>query len=169
LERTVYDTLIWRHKDGCSVLKPKRKTWFIIADGSKARCFESSGPRKKWTLFDEKSNPDARAPERALGSERPTRGVKIGSGSRFAVDALSEHEKVEETFIQERANVLNAAARDGAFDQIVLAAPPAALGVFRKRLSPEVTSKFIGVFDKDLTNMPDQELFEYFKGRLVRW
>ncbi len=141
----------------------------MVADGAKARLFESLGPRERWELIHEWDDAAARTPARELGGAPPVRGRNIASGGRYAVDVKSEHDKAETSFIHECTKFLNSALVDKSFDQLVLAAPPGALGEFRKRLSSDIISNFIGVFDKDLTNMPDQELFEYFKERLVRW
>jgi len=148
---------------------PKQKTWFMVADGAKAKLFQSFGPRERWELINEWSDAAARTPARELGDAPPVRGRKIGSGGRYAIDVKSEHDKAEISFIHECTNFLNSGLLEKSFDQLVLAAPPGALGEFRKRLSTDITSSLVGVFDKDLTNMPDQELFEYFKERLVRW
>ncbi len=151
------------------MIHPDRTTWFMVADGTKARLFESSRRGDRWKLIKEWRDDAARAPSRELGDDRPTRGWKSGSGTRYSVDVPSEHDKAEEAFIQKRASFLNSAATDGAYDQLVLTAPPAALGIFRKRLSPEATAKYIAVLDKDLTNMPDHELYEYFNNNIERW
>jgi len=148
---------------------PSRITWFMVADGTKARLFESSGRPEGWKLVNEWQDEMARSPSRDLGDDRPARGVKSGSGSRYAIDVSDEHEKAEASFIQERATFLNSSAADGAYDQLVLTAPPTALGIFRKRLSPDATAKYVSVLDKDLTNMPEQELYEYFKNNIERW
>ncbi|MEO1241857.1 MAG: host attachment protein [Pseudomonadota bacterium] len=148
---------------------PARKTWFMIADGTKARLFESAGWRQGWKLLDEWDDAAARAPSRELGDNKPTRGVKSGSGARFAIDPSSEHDKAEDSFIRERADFLNDAANGERFDQLVLTAPPAALGLFRKRLSPATTQRCISMLDKDLTNVPEPELRDYFQTNLKRW
>jgi len=148
---------------------PKRKTWFLIADGAKARLFESLGRSRAWKLINEWEEANARSPSRELGDDRPTRGRKSGSGGGYAVDTLSEHDKAEELFVRERAGFINDAAIAGEFDQFVLTAPPAALGVFRKCLSAEVVGKYISVLDKDLTNVPENELSEYFKNNIAHW
>ncbi len=151
------------------MFEPERITWFMVADGAKARLFESKGRKLGWKLVDEWCDADARTPSRELGEDRPKRGRKSGSGGRFAVDVLSEHEKAEEAFIHERAKFLNRAEATGKFDQLVLTAPPSALGAFRKRLSADAAGKYILVLDKDLTNTPPKELYEYFKGNVERW
>lgn len=149
--------------------EPERTTWFMIADGAKARVFESRGRVHGWKLMQEWNDKEARIPSRDWGSERPSRGRKSGSGQRYAIDISSEHEKAEEAFIRERAEFINKAEAGARFTQLVLTAPPAALGAFRKRLSPEVASKHIFVLDKDLINTPNKELLEYFRCNIERW
>ena len=159
---------VWSFPDiSLVMLTPKRMTWFFIADGAKARLFESFGYREPWSLRDEWRDDTARLPARALGNERPGRGHTIGSHSRYAMAKGSKHESAEGGFVKLRIDFINL-SRDE-FDQLVLAAPPGVLGAMRKGLLPEVCSKFTAVFDKDLTNMPDQQLLDYFKKHLERW
>ena len=148
---------------------PKRTTWFLVADSAKARVIESSGPQGEWTLVDEWSDADARTPSRDLGRDRPSRGRTIGTGEPFAIEGVSEHDKAGEAFLAERAADINAAHMDGKFDQLVIAAAPAALGFLRKKLQTEVTGKLISVFDKDLTNETERDLQAYFLEKLERW
>ena len=149
---------------------PKRQTWFLIADGAKARCFESSGPKAPFDCFGEWADADARAPERDLARDRPGRGRTIGTGAPFAVEAPSSlHEKAEAAFLAARADEINAASQRGDFDQLFIAAPPAALGLLRKKLGPDVTAKLIGVLNKDLTNMAPHDLHAYLLEHVERW
>jgi len=151
------------------MLTPKRKTWFLIADGAKARLFESYGPKAEFALKDEWSDPDAHTPARELGRERPVRGRTIGTGAPYAVNVPSPHNKAEEVFLAARAQDINDAHKKDEYDQLTIAAPPAALGLLRKKLTSEVTAKLIGVFDKDLTNLTDHDLHTYFVDNLERW
>ncbi len=147
----------------------KRKTWFLVADGTKARVFESEGPKTSWECVEEWRDDDARAPARELGADRPVRGRKIGSGQNYAIETPSEHDKAEAAFIRQCADFINASARKGAFDQLALAAPPRALGEFRKRLSADAAGKYISVLDKDLTNLSDHDLLKYYRTHIERW
>lgn len=148
---------------------PRRTTWFVIADGSRLRIYESKGVKAPWDLVETKDINVALKPSHELARERPGRGHKTGPDSRFAVERSEPHEKMELEFLTEVAKMLNKAAQDKKFDQIVVAAPPQALGTLRAKFQPQLTAKYIGVLDKDLTNMPEPELFDYFKERLVRW
>ena len=148
---------------------PKRTTWFLIADSAKSRIFESSGPGGTWTLVEENADEDARKPSRDLGRDRPPRGRTIGTGAPFSVTEADDHEKAGQEFLLARVQDIVEAEKKERFDQLVVAAPPAALGVIRKKLPADTTAKLIGVYDKDLTNETAQDLHDYFLEKLERW
>lgn len=149
----------------------QRTTWFLIADGARMRMFESLGSNEpeKWTLIDSEEAENVRKASRELGTERAGRGQKTGSGARFAMDAATLDEDLEDQFIHGIAANLNAAVKDEKFDQLVLTLSPRALGELRKKLTPETTQKLIGVFDKEVTQLSENDLFDYFKEHLKKW
>ena len=104
-----------------------------------------------------------------LWRDRPARGRTIGSGAPFAVQKASEHDKAGQAFLAARAQDITEAGKQGRFDQLVVAAPPSALGILRKKLPADATAKLIGVYDKDLTNEDEHNLQEYFLGTLEHW
>lgn len=152
------------------MLTPKRKTWFLVADGAKARLFESCGPNTTFTLQNEWLNDEARTPDRDLGRERPVRSRTIGTGAPYAIASRSSpHDKAEEAFLAARAHDINEGNKKQVFDQLVICAPPAALGILRKRLATEVNAAIIGIVGKDLTNSTEADLQAYFVEKLERW
>lgn len=148
---------------------PHRKTWLFVTDGAKARLFESEGSNALWRLHGSWANAEALLPAHALGRDRPARGRSIGAGAAFAIETLDLHDKAEETFVSARAQEINTAYRQGAFEQLLVAAAPHALGVLRRQLAPDVSAALIGVFDKDLTNLPERDLHAYVLEKLKRW
>ncbi|MEZ5892670.1 MAG: host attachment protein [Parvularculaceae bacterium] len=148
---------------------PKRTTWFLIADSAKARVIKSSGPGGSWERISEWADEDARTPSHELGLDRPPRGRNIGTGQPFAIEGGSLHDKAGEAFLAARAKDLELASHKGEFDQLVVAAAPAALGLLRKKLPADVTAKLVGVFDKDMTNETDRDLHGYFADKLEKW
>ncbi len=148
---------------------PKRTTWFLIADSAKARIIESSGPRGAWKLVREWAHDDARAPSRDLGRDRPSRGRTIGTGEPFAISGTSEHDKEAQRFLSARAQDISEACKNDLFDQLVIAAAPAALGFLKKKLHADVIAKLVGALDKDLTNETEKDLHDYFLDKLVHW
>jgi len=146
-----------------------RITWFLFADHAKARLYSSEGFSKPWALEREWFEADARKADRELSSAPPARNRKIGSGNRYSVEEPSPSDQAGEQFVTALAQFLNEAAREGRFHQLVLAAPARALSTLRRYLRGEATEKYIAVWDKDLTNMPEAELLSYCKDRLDRW
>jgi protein required for attachment to host cells len=115
-------------------------TWIVAADGARARVFEErrrSGELRELTdramRVEEGDHPRA-APQRATVHER------TGSG-RHAANPESPAQEAERRFLARVVEALDAAAYARAFDHLVLVAPPIALGILRRRLTPALSSK----------------------------
>lgn len=148
--------------------KGDRKTWLLVADSAKARLFASDNVADGWTFLRKWENSAARLPDRKQGTAVPTRGHKSGSGARYGVEQPSYKEQAGEMLLKELAGYLNGEGDRDRFDQLVLAAPGRALSVLRDDLHKGVSDRIIAEWDKDLTNMPDQELFTYCRQHLQR-
>jgi len=57
---------------------------------------------------------------------------------------------------------LDQAAQDRSFKRLVIAAPPRALGVLRKKLTSKVLALVIGEIDKDLAQLTTKEIERHF-------
>lgn len=145
---------------------PKQSKWFYVADGAKARLFETPGSASKLTLKNSWSAPDARKKSSDLGVERPSRGRTIGTGAPYAVESGSSHERAAEDFLIDQAHMLNEAFRGKEFTHLVLIAPPTALGVLRKHLNSKLFDGLCTTVDKDLTNLSEPDLKTYIQQHL---
>lgn len=142
------------------------KTWIVVADGDQAKIFEHDGPGKglravKGVSFEQEHlkarDIMADKPGRAFGSARP--------GNRSAVDYRTDPVEVRERqFVEHLAQVLDEHYRDGAFDRLIIAAAPAALGDLRPALSEAVKGAILAELPKDLTNVPTLKLAEHLDG-----
>ena len=74
----------------------------------------------------------------------------------------AQHREAE--FVRSVASVLEEKAKAGAFDRLVVAAAPIALGNLRKVLSDHVRKTIVAELDKDLTNVPTPQLDRHFDG-----
>ena len=115
-------------------------TWVLVADGEKA-------------LF-LRNDVDAENPDREQSANRPGRMKDGGPGQKSAYDDTDWHELAKERFADELADLLYQQAHKGAFERIVLVAPPATLGELRSKLHKEVADKVVAEIDKTLTNHP---------------
>jgi protein required for attachment to host cells len=133
----------------------KTITWFLVADGARARILMNDGVGKglQPAVNGEFSRP--LPPTRELGSDRPGRSQQRGVAGRHAfAPHLDWHEFEKEKFGREMARILDQAAERCAFDRLVLVAPPRALGNLRSALAPRTRSLVHAEIDKDLTNLP---------------
>ena len=65
---------------------------------------------------------------------------------------------MKERFLQGLADRLDERLAAGAFDRVILVAPPHALGVLRGAISDKVKGAVAGEVAKDLTKTPDHDL-----------
>ncbi len=153
--------------DGGKMLGPKRKTWFFVGDGLTAEILEREGFKGAVRVVAQWQNDQSRLLDRDLGDDRQGRGQKLASGNRFARERKSEHDRLEDQFIDTCGEFINEGAN--AFEQLVLVAPPRALGVLRKRLNRVVSQKLLTTIDKDFTKLSHQDLWQQLEDQIERW
>ena len=141
-------------------MQKHRNTWFILADGAKARILQrrASEPRSFAVIVHEESE-EAQLPSHELATDRPGRSYESANPSRHAVQWKTDpHEAAKIQFEQRIADLVNRAAEQGLFDALVLVAPPRVLGEVRKALSPQAKELLIVEEGKDLLGLPEHTL-----------
>ncbi|MFN3515172.1 MAG: host attachment protein [Phenylobacterium sp.] len=120
-------------------------TWIVAADGRNAHIFEERrrhGPLHEIPELARRFGEADRPPAHAHGG---TVHSRAGDGRSNMYDADPD-EAAERRFLTALARDLDAAAVRGAFKQLVLFAPPRALGVLRGALKP-ATARLVEVAD----------------------
>jgi len=136
-------------------------TWFVVADGAKARILArrgDSGPLEPVSnsCFTES---EARVPTRGVGAERPGRVHESADVARHAMaPRVDWHRFAKEQFARRVAEALETAAGRKLYDALVLVAPPRTLGDLRQALGGHAGALVIGEIAKDLTNLSDHDL-----------
>ena len=137
-----------------------RNLLIVIADGEHARFVRLSPdnvPRTKST-FDSIS---AHQRSRELGSDRPGASFHTGSVAHHSlVRRQDPHLLAKEAFADLIAGQLNAAAQ-GAFNQLILAAPSHILIAVCRELDGATKAKIVGTLQNDLVKVPDKELWPH--------
>ena len=146
-------------------MKPT-KTWVVIADGDQAKIFEHDGPGKGLHIVDGLKLEQAHLKSGDIMADRPGRASNPSSpGSRAAVDYRTDPaQERERRFIEHLADLLDQKHSEGAFERLVIAAAPAALGDLRPALSDAVRKTILAELPKDLTNIPTIKLAEHLDG-----
>ncbi|MBC7133859.1 MAG: host attachment protein [Roseovarius sp.] len=133
-------------------------TWVLVADGEKALFLENVTDALNPNLVVRRVEEQDLPPNRAQQSDRPGRMPDPGPGQRSGLDAADWHRLEGARFAADAAEILYRLAHRGAFDRLVLVAPPRILGELRRHLHKEVAARVVAEIDKDLTNHPLDKL-----------
>ena len=139
---------------------PKRRvTWFVLADGSRARFLTRRHDEPGFEITEEHDAPEARMPTREIVSDRGGRVQESANPAHHGVEARHDaHRDRKTAFARLLADRLNAASAAGTFDALVLYAAPRSLATLREALDDATRRKIKAEFPKDLTKVPLVEL-----------
>lgn len=139
-------------------MKPLR-TWIVVVDGGHAKFLQFVG-RKAGALTipgHVYARPAKRTHE--LGRSKPPRVSQSKSPARHAIQPRVDlHEHEEELFLKDVVHNLEVAFEANAFDDLVVLAPPKALGLMRKLIPQRMQDHVIGEVDGDYTDYADQAI-----------
>ncbi|MFW2545009.1 host attachment family protein [Primorskyibacter sp. 2E107] len=142
-------------------------TWVLVADGEKALFLrndvDAQDPDLNVVRIEEQDNPS----DYDQSANRPGRMHDGGPGQKSAVDDTDWHELAKERFADDLADILYKQAHKGAFERLVLVAPPATLGELRDKMHKEVSDKVVAEVDKTLTNHPIDKIEALLKKELA--
>ena len=128
----------------------KGTTWYVVADGGKARFLTlDGGAMRTRQHFDNSGHGDT--------DNDPSAGT-----SQLKAPKSDPHEQAKAHFAKQVAERLNEAVRVGDVDEIVLAAPAHVLHDIRAALDKAASAKLGHSLSKDLTNIPEHELASHF-------
>ncbi len=128
-------------------------TWLAVGDGAAAQFYSIHAIPLRLT----------RVPAGAL---KATRGMTHGAEHKpqslhttHVAGGHGDHQRRENVFVEHIAEALDAAARDGEFDEVIVVLPPKALAHFRKIAGPNVQKRIKKEIHGDWTGltMPDLE------------
>lgn len=139
-------------------MKP-RKTWILVADGARARIFEQNGQGKGLEPALSFDFAASHAPSSDFGADKPGKGQGGGGTAGHAKPSKVDwHTFEKHLFAKDLAKALDGALGTALFDDLVLVAPPKALGELRLALGDGVKARVSGEVGKDLTHVPVHEL-----------
>ena len=138
-------------------------TWVLLADGRRARVLAEE---KRGGAVAERAAWEISEDELYDPQDRPPRSFESTGAHRHAMDGgVDLHEEEEKKFLKRVAGEVEAAAQARAFEHLVIAAPPRALGVLRTMLPDAVRRKIQIETPKDLVS----ESEEAVRARLKEW
>ncbi|HMK89146.1 MAG TPA: host attachment family protein [Methylocystis sp.] len=132
--------------------------WVLVGDGRHALFLYNHGDPDLIDLRVIEARVEENPPTHEQGTDAPGRLFGSRSGPRSAVEPTDWHEHEKEHFAREIAARINKAAQSGEMKEIVIIAPPRALGEIRKELSPQAAARVKGEIDRDLARHPLPEI-----------
>jgi protein required for attachment to host cells len=139
-------------------LKIGNGAWVVVCDGAKALILENNG---------DKLHPDLRMREvfeidnpstAEQGADKPGRSHSSVGPGRSAVGQTDWHDQVEAKFMKDLAEKLHLAVHGGETKELVVVAPPRALGMIRENYTPAIKQALRDEVDKDLVKMPVDQI-----------
>lgn len=135
--------------------------WVVVGDGEKALFLRNDGDEVFPNLTVISQVRHENPPTREQGTDRPGRyedAPRPQGGGNPAVQHVSGYEETDwhrlekNRFAKELAELLYKAAHRGAYDKLIIAAPPVVIGELRKALHKEVEQRLVLDLAKELTN-----------------
>ncbi len=138
-------------------------TWILIADGAQAKVFEHQGPGKGLKAVSEVKFEQDPLQAREIMADKPGRSFSSVGHGRSAMEYTTDPVAVRERrFVENVAEELDRHEQQGAFDRLIIAAAPTALGDIRPALSKKLQDRVMAELPKDLTNIPTPQLEKHF-------
>jgi protein required for attachment to host cells len=135
-------------------MKIKSRQWVVVADGSRGLVLVNEGTALEPKLHVTRTYGQDNPKTSDQGRDKPPRTFESTSPRRSAAETPDLHQRAEDQFVTGIMAELAKDAAAGAFQEIVIAAPPVALGTMRKAATKELAARIVAWIDKDLTKEP---------------
>jgi protein required for attachment to host cells len=137
----------------------KNVTWVVVADHQHGRILYNDGPDRGLHPVDGMSFETPLPSNDELVTDRLPRSIDSTGDARHAIEArIDPRREAARRFVGKIAREVSTAARRGAFDRLIVVAPPRALGELRKALPHDVRDMMIGEIDRNLTTASMKKL-----------
>lgn len=146
-------------------IKIPEGAWVVVCDGRKALILENVGdadyPDLRMRDVDKQDDP----PTSDLGTDRPGRVHQRVGARRSSVEQTDFHDEAEQEFLAGLVHRLDDALLAKEAKDLVIVAPPRALGALRRAYSGHIRSALVAEIDKDLTTMPVDQIEKHLVGK----
>ena len=137
----------------------------LVADGRKMLFLRNHGDQNQIDLRTEAHDQRQDRKDREIRTDAPgTAAVRFSSGGadtfRPAMEETDFHQQEEDRWVKDAAEQLKTRALSNDFADLVIVAPPKALGVLRKELHKEVERRILFTCNKEMTDRPIPDIEE---------
>jgi protein required for attachment to host cells len=144
----------------------EHSTWVLICDGGKAILAENAGDAAAPNLQVRETFEHPDPPTHEQGTDRPGRKFAGIGEARSATEPTDFHTQAEENFLRTIAHRLERNIGERHIRNLIVVAPPKAIGVLRRAFSPAVRNVLHHEIEKDYVHMPMYEVERHLAQQL---
>jgi protein required for attachment to host cells len=147
-----------------------KRTWILVANSARARCFECSADRGGLDLLSSFECPQARAKGGQLTSDQVGYEEMIGHwrGSTSLGQRASPRTLVRDVFARDLARFLSAGIAAQRCSALVILASLPFLGRIKAHLSPSAEKALMSAIGRDMTGLDPSAVAERIRGEVRR-
>ena len=137
----------------------------LVADGKKMLFLRNEGDQNQIDLRTEAHDQREDRKNSEIKTDAPGAiGQSAGYSGRVVYEETDFHQQEEDLWVKDAAEELKKRALRNDFDDLVIVAPPKALGVLRKELHKEVERRILFTCNKEMTDRPIPDIEELLVG-----
>lgn len=138
-----------------------KSTWILVADSTRARIFTADSPSSPLEEIEDFSHTEGRLHDREMTSDLPGK-IKSAGGGGHAFEQPTDPKKHEaDTFAHRVSQYLEEAHNADRFEQLLIVAAPAFLGLLRNNLPEQIKKLVRFELDKDITLMSAADIRQH--------
>jgi protein required for attachment to host cells len=141
-----------------SMKRLNHNTRVLVTDGGKAMVFRNAGQVGSPDLQLVRSYGQDVPPNRELSADKPASVMESTGTRRSSAEQTDYHQQAEDRFVEQIAADMDADLKAGDFAELVVVAPPVALGVYRKAVKADLAKATLMEVNKDLTKHQPAEI-----------
>jgi protein required for attachment to host cells len=143
---------------------PKPIIWVLVADAARARLFHVEQPQQTLSPALGRELIGSNRPSRHIASDRPGRTFDSGGEGRHAKEPPTDPARhAQEEFARDVVRLLDEKSKSGAFDRLIVVAPPQFLGDLRTVMPQQLQAAVAAEVAKDLSKLPLHELQDHLR------
>lgn len=135
--------------------------WILVCDGAKAQILRNQGDAVKVHLVTVESFDQKLPSAHEMGADRPGRVHQSQGTGRSANEETDWHEAGEHEFIGKTVARVDVLVREHKVASLVVVAPPRALGLLRKHLTPTLSAVITDQINKDLAQLSVHDIQQH--------
>jgi protein required for attachment to host cells len=126
-------------------------TWILVADSTRARIFTADTPSSPLEEIEEFSHTEGRLHDREMTSDLPGKIKSVGGGGHAFEQPTDPKQHEADSFAHRVTQYLEDAHNVHRFEQLLIVASPAFLGLLRNNLPEQIKKLVCFELDKDFT------------------